>query len=304
MPRPLLTLLVLALLAPALFGSVHAQDAEEDDALTAADGWRSAAAFNLNLSQAAYRNWQEGGLDALAVTAETKGQFARVFGQFKQTHDARFALGLVKQDTLDFRKALDVIRYGFNLQYLAVGALRPTVATEIRTQFAPGFDYDPSAEEYPALADRIRPNEELKVADFFAPALWTQTVGLTYDPDRWYTLRFGFAAKETIVAIERLRPVYGNALDEGVRFEAGLDALAEVRRELVENVLFESRLGLFQGFGAFDDGPDATWENVLTLKVNDFLNANVAVDALLDRDVTEDIQLREAISVGLAFVLL
>ncbi|MDX1532049.1 MAG: DUF3078 domain-containing protein, partial [Rhodothermales bacterium] len=262
MSRRLLLAGLLGLLPVLIAPQALAQE-EDPPPLTEADGWRSSLVGQLAFNQAAYRNWQEGGIDALAFTASAKGRFARVIGAFKQEHLLRTAFGLVKQDTLSFRKAEDLVRYAFNLQYTAFGALQPTLATELRTQFAPGYDYSPSAEEYPLLAEMglVDPNDRLKISDFFAPAIWTQALGLTYDPGSWYTARVGFGAKETIVVIERLRPLYGNDLDQPVRFEAGLESLVEVRRELFENVLLESRLGVFQAFSGFEEGPDAYWEN-------------------------------------------
>ncbi|MEP0546114.1 MAG: DUF3078 domain-containing protein [Rhodothermales bacterium] len=295
----------LGLSAFLLAAGAPASAQDEEEPLTVAEGWRSKLTGQLAFNQAAYSNWQEGGLDALAFTVGTNGRFARLMGRFKQTHDARLAFGLVKQDTLQFRKAVDVIRYAFQLQYTGTGHFQPTFATDIRTQFAAGFDYDPDPEAYPTLADRIVPGERLKVADFFAPAIWTQTVGITYDPDRWYTARLGFATKETIVLIDRLRPVYGNALDETVRVQAGLEFLAEAQKELFENVLLQSRLSLFQAFNQLDSAaPDLVFENILQLKVNDWLNTNLELVSLYDKDTIDKIQLKEVLSIGVAIRLL
>ena len=297
--RCFLLLASLSILLATASDSAQAQDEEEP--LTVAEGWRSKLTGQLAFNQAAYSNWQEGGLDALAFTAGTNGRFARLIGQFKQTHDTRLAFGLVKQDTLQFRKAVDVIRYAFQFQYTGTGDFQPTFATDIRTQFTAGFDYDPAVEDYPTLADRIEPGERLKVSDFFAPAIWTQSLGVTYDPGAWYTARLGFATKETIVMIDRLRPVYGNALDEAVRLQAGLEFLAEVQKDLFENVNLQSRLSLFQAFNQIDSAaPDLVLENILQLKVNDWLNTNLEFVTLYDKDTIDEIQLKEVLSIGIA----
>lgn len=301
---PMHRLARLALSALALSLAVPGALAQEDPPpLTEEEGWRRTLAGQLAFSQAAYRHWQEGGLDALAFTAGTKGRFARQMGAFKQTHDARLAFGILKQDTLDVRKAVDVIRYAFDLQYTGAGAFRPTFATEIRTQFAAGFDYDPTPEEYPSLD--VVPGRRLKVSDFFAPAMWAQSLGVTFDPGRWFTVRLGLGVKETFVLIERLRPVYGNAPDEAVRLQAGLEALAEAERELFENVLWQSRLGLFQAFNQLDSAaPDLVFENLLQLKVNDWLSTNLEVVTLYDKDTVDEIQLKEVLSVGVSISFL
>lgn len=299
----LTTLLLLSCVIAAVASPAWAQDDEEP--LTEAEGWRTNLIGQLAFNQAAYSNWQEGGLDALAFTASTTGQFARLLGAFKQTHDARLAFGVVKQDTLQLRKAVDVIRYAFQLQYTGTGDFQPTFATDIRTQFTAGFDYDPDPETYPTLTDRIVPGERLKVADFFAPAIWTQSLGITYDPDQWYKARLGFATKETFVLIDRLREVYGNAPDEAVRLQAGLDFLAEVQKELFPNVYLTSRLSLFQAFNQLNEAaPDAVFENILQLKVNDWLNTNIEFVALYDKETIDEVQLKEVLSIGIAIAFL
>ena len=303
MPSRLALLLALVCATVTLGRPVWAQEAEEP--LVEAEGWRSDLVGQLAFNQAAYSHWQEGGLNTLAFTVSTNARFARLFGDFKQTHTARLAFGVVKQDTLQLRKAVDVIRYAFELQYTGTGDFQPTFATVIRTQFAPGFDYAPDSTKYPTLVGRIVPGERLKVSDFLAPAVWTQTLGVTYDPDRWYIARFSLATKETFVLIDRLRPVYGNAPDEAVRVQAGVELLAEVQRELFSNVFLTSRLSLFQAFTAFDGAaPDVVFENVLQLKVNDWLNTNLEFVALYDEDTVDEVQIKEVLSVGVAIALL
>src|SRR5690606_26865587 len=244
-----------------------------------------------------------GGVNTLAVTASTAGTFERVLGAFKQKHDARLAFGLLKQDSLDVRKAEDVIRYGVAVQYRGWGVLRPTLSLDARTQFAPGYDYAPEAEEYPTLP--VVPGERVKVSDFAAPAYLTQSLGLTYDPDRWYSARLGFGVKETVVGIERLRPVYGNAPDQAVRVQAGLDAEARIERELVRNVFLKSRLGVFAAFNELgNEAPDTLFENTLTMKVNDLLNVSLEVATLFDRDVSAEVQVKEVLAVGVSVALL
>ena len=301
--RPLAALTLAALLAAP---AAQAQEADEKP-LTEAEGWRTSAVFGLQGSQAAYSNWQEGGLNALAATANLNGQFSRLIGRVEQTHNVRLAFGVLKQDTLALRKADDVLRYAGTVQY-RTGQIRPTFALELRTQFAPGYDYGPKQETYtfPDFGGYqlpVTPGERLQTSAFFAPGYVTASLGATYEPVLWFKTRLGLGVQETVVSIRRLRPVYGNRLDQPVRTEAGLESVSELRKELFENVLLASRLGLFAAFGAADY-PDAFFENTLQMKVNSVLSVQLAFDALLDRDVSSSFQLREALSVGVSFALL
>jgi hypothetical protein len=289
----------------ALLAAAAAAQPAPADTLTEAAGWHTDAVLALNLAQAAYSGWQEGGVNTLAATAQTTAQFARVRGEVRQVHDARLAYGIVQQDTLAVRKATDILRYAFRLQYTGFGAWRPTFATELRTQFAPGYDYNPSAQRYPELAPFIVPGQRLKVSDLFAPAFWTQSVGVAYDPSAWFHARVGVGLKEAIVHIPRLRPVYGNAPDQPWRVEAGMDALVEAWGEPFENVRVRSRMSLFQAFTSFAEAaPDLMWENTAQVRLNRWLQVSVEATALYDSDVSARIQLKETLAVGIAFTLL
>ena len=280
--------------------TTHAQTA---DTLTADDGWRTNLVASLNGNQAAYSNWQEGGVDAFAVTALAEGTFDRVVGLFLTRQSAKLAYGLLQQDTLDFRKATDVIRYGVSAELVNKGVVRPTGAFSLRTQFAPGYDYSPEADEYPSQV--IVPGQELKVSDMFSPLVLMQSAGVSVRPGGGFAARTGLALKETVVGIQRLRPIYGNGPDQVVRTEIGVDAELTLERNLMENFLIRSRLYAFQGFGMIgEEAPDVLFENGLVLTVNDLLHVKVDAAALYDADISDDVQLREALTVGITFDLL
>src|SRR5690606_38281168 len=86
----------------------------------------------------------EGGVNTLATTAVLEGKAKGMSGPWEQNHEVRLVLGIVKQDTLEVRKAEDLIRIRSSLQYRGDGFFRtinPTLAAEVNTQFASGFNY-------------------------------------------------------------------------------------------------------------------------------------------------------------------
>ena len=293
-------LIYAALALATLTSSSLAQDA---DTLSAEDGWRSSLVTQLSASQAAFSNWQEGGINALAVSVSGDGQFDRVFGRVLVTQEARAAYGILKQDTLEARKAEDIARYRLTADVLTNGVFRPTASVGLRTQFTPGYDYSPDAADYPTLV--LNPGERLKVSDLFAPAQLTQSAGLAYVPGGGFEARLGLGLKETVVGIQRLRPLYGNDPDEAIRIQAGVDAEAKLTREIAPNVLFKSRLGAFQAFNQIGNvAPDIIWENTIAMKVNEFLNVTLDTATIYDQDISDDLQLKEVLSVGVSFVFI
>lgn len=278
-------LLLFALLLPL---AATAQDADSADVSI----WKKTLVGTLAGTQAAYNNWQEGGVDALAYTLALDGNFERDGETWGQTHVLKLAYGQVEQEEVGWRKATDVIRYAFALLWQQPGPFEPTAAASIRTQFAPGYNYD---------AD-----PSVKISDFFAPAALQQSLGVTYRPDGndgWFRSRLALGIKETIVGIERLRARYNVPQSTGVRFQAGLESLTEAAGNVAENVRLESRLGLFAAFNQ-PERPDVFWENAAHLKVNSWLATNLELDLLYDRDVSADVQVREVFSVGVTITMM
>ena len=286
--RGSLTYATALVIAAAWASPLCAQDAPADSAAA----WTTEATGQLSFAQTGFQNWQEGGVSSLALSSGLNGKAAKTAGRWTQSHDLRLAFGLIKQDSLEVRKAEDLIQILSAFAYMGEGffaRFQPTFAAGLRTQFAEGFDYSQEPEE--------------RVSAFFAPATLTQSVGLTYKPTEWFTQRVGLGAKETIVTIESLRERYGVDSTETVRFEAGLDAFTEVNKGIFQNVLYTSKLGLFASFNQ-PDKPDALWENLITMKVNKWLNVNFEYVALYDLDIDSAVQMKEVFSLGISFILL
>lgn len=260
---------------------------------TAAAEWDSELTSKFSASQAAYKDWQEGGLNSLAFTASLDGATERLGDRWAQAYDMKLAIGYINQEGREIRKSEDRIRLQANLQYNGEGFFKrfsPTIAADLRTQFASGFDY---SEDPP-----------VETSAFFAPATLTQSLGLTYDPYESLSLRLGVASKQTIVTKEDFRGFYGVDEDNLVRAEAGGQFAAALDQRLSENIRYRSQLDVFFAVNQLENPPDVIWENVINMEVNDWITTDLEFVALFDKDMTDAIQLKEVISVGVSFTLL
>jgi len=285
---------IVFLIVGLISGKALAQEAD-----TAQVVWKKSLSTRLSATQASFSNWAEGGLNALALSGAVNGTFERISPSWRQLYDVRLTLGVVKQDTLELRKAEDLIRLAASLQYRGDGffsLFNPTMSADLRTQFAPGYNYSKNP-----FGDGRQP--PVKVSDLFSPAILNQALGLTYQPDGWFRQRLGVGAKETIVLIERLRTLYGLEPDQAMRFEVGVESRTELDRELFKNVRLKSRLGLFAAFNK-PELPDMLWENLLEMQVNSWLGTSLEVVALYDRDVSSEVQLKKVFSLGITIKLL
>ena len=299
---PLVRLLFVTL----LFGiptSAVAGGLADDDSLDTppveVGPWKIDLLGRLSATQIGSQNWAEGGANTLASTLAFESKIVRKSKNWNQTHETKLAVGLIKQDTLDLRKATDEIRLRSSFEYSGDGlfhTIRPTIASDISTQFAAGFNYKKNP---------FKDRDELpaKVSDFLAPATFVQTVGLTYVNKDVFKHRFGFGAKETVVMEENIRELYKMADDQSVRVELGLESHTHFTKEVFENVRLKTSLGLFAAFNK-SDLPDLLWENEVAMKVNKWLGVRVEFKALYDRDVSSMMQLRESLSLGVSYDLI
>lgn len=276
-------------------GAVFAQ---ESDSAEVAE-WDITALGKLNASQATYRAWTEGGISSLASTAQVSLDMKRQSNEWHQAYEMRSSFGVIKQDTLNVRKAEDLIRIKGQISYSGDGRFRvisPTVAFGIRTQFAPGFSYDknPLNNGWPL---------PVKVSDFFSPATFTQSLGFSYRTSWGFDQRLGVAAKEMVVLIDYLRPLYGLTPDQAIRYQLGIESHTQLDYEVVRNVRYKSSIGLFAAFNQ-ENLPDMLWENTIVMKVNSWLSTDIEVVMLYDRDISKSLQLKEVFSIGLSIVFI
>lgn len=294
-----LFVLVLAGLLALPFASAQAQSDEPADTT---EGFQYELTGRFSGSQAAYRNWQEGGLNTLSFGATLDGVAEEDDGRWQQRHDARLAFGLLTTEADEegepIRKTDDLIRAESNFRYAGSGFFRrfkPTLSARVRTQFAKGFDYteNPFSEE--PLASREPP---VQTSAFLAPGTFVETLGLTYAPKDWYTVSLSAASKQTVVREEDLRVLYDVDPDRLARVEAGAEIAATVDRQLAENVRYQSSATVFYAVGQIEEPPDALWENYITMRINSWLTTNFEFVALFDENTSNAIQLKEVLSVG------
>ena len=281
----LLYLLLLLLFTSPVF-------AQDEEAPVDSTAWQTSVTAILAGSQASYENWVEGGINSLAFTASINADANRTTESWITKHEGRFALGSLKQDDDDFRKADDLIFLSSTFQFkndTNFAKWNPTASLTFRSQFVDGFEYTDST--------------QTKISALFSPAYLTQTLGFTYQPEEWFSWLIGVAAKETVVGIESLRPNFGNDLDESVRFESGFDSTMKLDRNIFENVNLKSTLGIFGAFNNLGE-PDVRWENLVTMTVNTWLTVNFEFVTYYDQDLSSKVQLKQVLSTGVSFSLL
>ena len=269
------------------------------------EGWTHKGNIGLNFGQSSYTNWAAGGQNAINWQGIFNYEIHYLKGNFKWDNTLNSALGY---SYYDFKhepiKTDDKIEFTSMAGLKATKTLNYSAELAFRSQFAKGFDY-------------TKDSTTLYISKFLAPAYVTLGVGMEWVPNTHFSLYFSpVTSRWTIVNDTTLIARYiGNSLDvndheihaknDKVRYEFGARAVAKFQYPIVKNVDFNSKLELFSNYLKNPQYVDVDWQNMLVLKVNDWLNANLATHLIYDYDIPFEgvekgskVQFKEVLAVG------
>ena len=277
MKKVLLTALALA------FAIVSfAQEKQEEQP----EGWTHKGNIGLNFGQSSYTNWAAGGQNTINGQGLFNYEIRYKKNNFKWDNTLTTALGY---SFYDFErkpiKTDDKIEFTSLAGYKATEHLNYAAELAFRSQFAYGFDYTKDSTNY--------------ISHFLAPAYISLGLGVEWVPNKYFSLYFSpLTGRITIVNDDRLAEegAFGvNNLDKNdtivhtnfakVRYEFGARAVAKFQYPLAKNIDFNSKLELFSNYLNHPERIDVDWQNMLVLKVNSWLNANLATHLIYDYDI-------------------
>lgn len=267
-------------------------DAEDDmlkkRADTIPDGWRLGGVFGANFSQVSLSNWSAGGQSSISINS-----LLNVFALYKKektTWDNYLDLGygVIKQGNADMIKSDDRIEFTSKYGRRAAKNLYYAGLFNFRSQFAPGYNI---------------PNDSVKISDFMAPGYFVGAVGMDYKPNDNLTLFLApLTGKVTVVALQDLADqgafgveaaeydTSGNKISDGktVRTEFGGYLRLAYIKEIADNITFQTNLNMFSNYLENPQNIDVNWDNLISMKVNKYITANVSTSLIYDDDI--DIQ--------------
>lgn len=267
--------------------AVLSLSAKAQEETTAKDtSWKYSGITSLNFSQVYMKNWSAGGVQSIAGNALVNLSADYKKGKKSWENDLILAYGLVKSGEEDYRKSEDKIdfttKYGLqafddNFYYTAL--------LNFKSQFGPGYNY---------------PNDSTIISDFLAPAYGLLSLGLDYQKSENFSIFFSpLTAKFTIVNNSRLADAgaygvepaqydeNGRKIKEGETMftEFGGYLKMSYHRNVMENVLYETKLELFSSYTEDPSHIDVHWDNTLAFKVNKYISANITTRLIYDHDI-------------------
>lgn len=265
--------------------SLYAQDSTEVKKDTL---WVPKGVASLNLSQVALSNWSQGGQSSIAFTFMTLMGLDYIGDPWKWKNGLKFAYGRTKYGDEEYRTNENEIFFESTLIYQLAWAVSPYAGVTAQTAVTDGFNYD----SIPAF----------QVAAFGDPFYLTEAVGFIYDRIPNFSTRLGVGLKQTWADKFAFQYTDDDGTPELETFknESGIESVTEYRWGFMENMEYYVYLRLF---GTFDDLSvwDVRWDNVITAKVNDYINVNFNFLLIYDEDQSIKRQIKEALQLGITY---
>ncbi|MGN6420981.1 MAG: DUF3078 domain-containing protein [Pseudobacter sp.] len=300
-------------------------------------GWRKGGIFSLNVGQGSSKNWAAGAEKFSFSTAAGLSLFANYRdGKFYWNNNLDLGYAIVNTTSLGNRKTDDKIDYFTKLGHDLTKTLSLSGVVNFRSQFTNGYDYTYLGKD----------TYKRRTSSFMAPGYLIVAPGLDWHPVPYFSLfvspisaRMVFVTSpwsyyfpDGVIPVDDgggfekpLATLYGVDPGQKVRAEMGGFASANFAKEIMKNVTIKSRLDLYSNYlstyrytptgprqvlkeklEAKPQNVDVFWTNLISMKVNRFLNVTYNFDLIYDDDVRQfgpentsaGTQIRSLLSVG------
>ncbi|MCI4666579.1 MAG: DUF3078 domain-containing protein [Bacteroidia bacterium] len=246
--------------------------------------WKKGAVGTIGFTNTGYSTfWQAGALPSQSILVNFNANAYYTKDKISWQNDLALAYGLLRQgeaDNTPFLKNADRIEFTSKLGYKLAKKLLLSTQLNFRSQFAPGYEFDPA---FPTNVDSAN-----LISRFLSPAYLNLGVGLDYQYDEHLSIYYApLNAKVTIVSDENLRALYipQDITTGPTRFELGSNLTVKYNREVFENVQFKTVANFFANYLQNFGNVDVNWETLTTAKVNSWLAINFATNLIYDDDI-------------------
>jgi len=239
----------------------------------------------VSISQAYFSNWAAGGESSFAWQVNLDAGIDREDDGTRWVNDIYTKYGMASIGTGRMRKTVDEIRIESLFAFKIYGVIEPFISVKGYTQMTPGYEY----------ADDGTATE---VSKFMDPGYFRQSFGIKFQPADWYKSRLGGALKQTLTDLFTAR--YAGDSPDKFKNELGTDWINEFNFKVGEVMNIVSKVDIFFNFKALDE-TDVDWDTSVVFAITDYLNTTISFTLVYDADVIKKAQIKESLSLGVAY---
>ena len=146
-------------------------------------------------------------------------------------------------------------------------------------------------------------NDE-KISHFFSPAYFQLGPGMLWKKSNNLSVNFSPATSKLIIVhphFTKFRSSFGVLQGDSSRFEFGSSISGYYKFNIMTNVSVENRLNLYSNYLDNPPNVDVDYQMNVIMKINKYLSANVAVQAIYDDNSVQAVQVRELFGLGVNY---
>jgi Protein of unknown function (DUF3078) len=294
---------------------VQAQDA--DPATDAPkEGWSSAGNFALLFNQAAFNSeWQGGGV-------------TNISGNLSLSYDINYRMNGISWDTkllADYgaskiKSEDNIQKTNDRLEILSVIGKQIGQTNwfysgmlNFKTQFDSGFE-ETEEEVDLGTGQTITITNRDRNTKFLSPAYLLVGPGILWKKTDNLKVNFAPATAKFIFVdsqftdptdprnrLDDNNSYFGVDANETMKFELGFAVNGYAKFDLMTNISMENILSLYSNYLEDPQNVDIDYTANINMKINGYISANVAFQAIYDDNAVQGFQIREALGIGLTY---
>ena len=136
------------------------------------------------------------------------------------------------------------------------------------------------------------PAQIKRISDFLSPAYVLAAVGMDYKPNANFTMFIApLTSKSTIVMDEDLSNAGAFGVDPGLHYRGEFGGYMRMmytksfKVKALKGVTYTTKFDIFSNYANNPGNVDINWENLLAMKINQYLSANLATHMIYDDDI-------------------
>ena len=264
--------------------SVTAQETANDTVKI----WSKNGNISLLFNQTAFNNdWLGGGTSNLAGNLGLNYDFNYKKRDLVWDNKIIAAYGLTKIKGSKTSKTDDRLELNSLWGKKAKGDWYYSIFFNFKTQMDVGYD-----------------NDRNNISHFFSPAYFQFGPGMWWKKSDNLSVNFSPATAKLIIVhphYTKFGPSFGVLQGDSSRFEFGASISGYYKFNVMANVSVENRLNLYSNYLDNPQKVDIDYQMNIFLKINNYLSANVALQAIYDDNSIKAVQVREVFGLGVNY---
>ena len=279
-------LLAIAFACVASVSVIHAENGMFSGYLP--ENWTADVTASFHYSRHYFKGWAEDGTNSSSWLAKYDADVKGHWQYIDWRNVLNLSWGKNYTKGIGSRKSEDKIFFESTVDFNLFKVIKPYAGARFESQFTKGYEYDEETDT------------KTPISCFMDPGYITQFAGIAYIPNDIFSQRLAFANRMTV------SDGYGFADDpdtkkiEGFKDEPGLESITELKYALSDIVSFKSRLWAFVNFEGVDE-IDGRFQNTLSVMLTPFIQVEIGIEMLYDKDLDEDMQYKDSMLFGLTW---